>query len=348
MGRATLNKIKVSEDIFNAILDHLPTLVKVEKNLNPYIHGYSNKKIIYYDGKENLIIQKFLLRNILNENFNDGWKQVWITLDTNLSEKQTKKDMYGPTAYNYIMKIVKNYYNEDEINELLAKNSIEGRYNIQKHHNYASTPGFKLDTIYQFKNCYYYDINGAHADALSEIFPRCKEEFNKMHDERKIKPENKDILNYSVGMLVKKGHRSTYQWIVNRTSISLNKAIFETTGLSSDSKLIYANTDGFIVKDPVKELETNKELGKFKLEAKGDVYYYKTKGINESSSYFIYQYYNNNGEKVIKGNLPVELKKYVDLSKGIVVHFDRIYTGHTYKIDNVKVVNVNESNKKVL
>ena len=66
------------------------------------------------------------------------------------------------------------------------------------------------DTILDFKK--------AESKALSNTLINFNIEPNeaiiKLYNERKEKPENKDLINYFVGMFCVKGYRTTYNWIV--------------------------------------------------------------------------------------------------------------------------------------
>lgn len=184
-----------------------------------------------------------------------------------------------------MIKLLKKYYTDEEIDVCLK--SFQAEYDYKKaqlHYFKEGSP----DKILKFENCYKYDINGAHNEALTIIFPKAKDAIIKMYLERKKHPVNKKYINYFVGMLCRKGYRETYNWIVQRVSAKLKTHILDACG-----EILYANTDGFIVKDPMFELETSSELGALKLEYKGDVCFYND--IN----YFCFQL----SDKKITGNV---------------------------------------------
>ena len=138
----------------------------------------------------------------------------------------------------------------------------------------------------------------------------CEEKINNL--ENKIVCLEKELMNSNnkaviVGMLCKKGFRKTYNWIVQRTTKILYKAMDYTKGLT-----IYANTDGYVISDPFNKLETTKDLGNFKLEYSGDVFVYQAK------NYWLMQCGNE-----LKGSCLRSVRKNIDLSKGQVVNYDR-------------------------
>ena len=109
-------------------------------------------------------------------------------------------------------------------------------------------------------------------------------------------------------MLKRKGFAGTYYWVVNRTNEIMNKALDEIGG-----KKLYINTDGFIVKNPVKLIKHSTELGEFKLEHSGDVYIYVDK------NYFIIQ-----AGQELKGNCMCMVRDKFDLPNGKVVHYNKV------------------------
>ena len=88
----------------------------------------------------------------------------------------------------------------------------------------------------------------------------------------------------------------------------MNKALDEIGGMR-----LYVNTDGFIVKDPVKLIKHSTELGQFKLEHSGDVYIYVDK------NYCIIQ-----AGQELKGNCMCMVRDKFDLPNGKVVHYNKV------------------------
>ena len=165
-----------------------------------------------------------------------------------------------------------------------------------------------------------YDINGAYAKALCDIFPKAKTEIIKIYNERKTKPENKALINYFVGMLCKKNYRKTFNWIVQKVRKKVEEAITYTGGI-----LLYANTDGYAVSAPDRIINTTSLLGDFKLEYTGDIQIYSGK------NYWVMQ----TGES-ITGTVLYQVRNKIDLRNGVVVDYDRFKEHNCFIPINIK------------
>lgn len=297
-----LKSFNLREDIFDKILYDFSFDVKIVDSLTPYYCGYKNKRIIYYNGVDQLICREYILDNYINYNANTEWKQIRLIKNQNLTDK-IQDSTNGPQAWNYINRLLKKYYSVNEINYLLCKHEEDEDKSLSQYHY---TYMVEKNVCYKITNTYKYDINGAHLDALCEIFPKAKDDFLKMYNKRKTNVRFKQYPNFYVGMLVKKSFRRTYNWIVHRTTKMLFRAMDYVNG-----EIIYANTDGFVVKNPANNIITNKFLGNFKLEHQGDSYFYRDK------NYTIYQFGNE-----LKGSCFCSVRDKIDLSKGEVVHYD--------------------------
>ena len=300
-----LKSLEVNESIFFKILDMFKANVIKTDDLRPYLCGYKNKNIIYYNDKDQLICREMLLDFILNKDLGSTyWKQVRLIKSTN-TVFEIENSINGTHAWNYIIKLLKKYYTWEEINNLLKKYTAEYDENLKQYHFYW--PVVDTKSVQVIDNTYKFDINGAHLDALCEIFPKAKNDFVKMYQKRKKNPSMKKYPNFFVGMLAhKEEYRTTYNWIVQRTTKMLKKAMKETGGM-----LVYANTDGFVVKDPTNIMTTNKNLGDFKLEFNGITYIYTDK------NYILYQF-----DDELKGSCLEEVRKDIDLATGKIVHYD--------------------------
>ena len=83
--------------------------------------------------------------------------------------------------------------------------------------------------------------------------------------------------------------------------------------------LLYANTDGFLIQNPVNLLITSKNLGDMKLEASGDAYIVRT------DNYILYQTYKaDTGEKELKGSCMKCVRDKIDLSTGKIIVYDKV------------------------
>lgn len=317
-----LKTYEVSEDIFDNILKTMATRVEVVDDLTPYMYGYQNKKRLIYNQRntdERLILQEYLFADFANIPLDvevSSWKQIIIKKS---KEKDTwQESISGTKAYNYIMKVLLKHYSETEISNILfSYTDTKTEVDKQIHIDFS---GFE-DKIYQIDNCYKYDINGAHQAALIEIFPKAEKEILKLYLKRKEKPIYKSYMNFFVGMLKKKGFEGAYWYIVHRTSKILKEAMDKLCPNDSlDSQIIYANTDGFIVKDPVMTLENSKELGNFKEEYHGTVYVYENRTV-DSSPYICYET-NTATEKEHKGNCRLKVRKDINLKEGIIAKYN--------------------------
>jgi len=301
----TLKKYDVSEAIFDSLLSSYSRDVEVVENIQDYFKGYQPKYKIYYDNKEYLIIREHLLAHIADfteEEYQsvEDWRQVIVRKMPTVNNYAASID--GNRAWHYMVKILQKYYPGDKFEKQLS--NFEAEYSEENKQVHFLFPA--SDMLYKFNNCVKYDINAAHHDALIEIFPKAKKDLIKLYNDRKEKPVYKAYVNYFVGSLVNHGHRPTYNWIVQRTTKMLKEAMNEVDGL-----LIYANTDGFIMQNPKKKLDADKAIGHFKEEYSGTVYVYQDK------NYWCYQI---PGET--KGSIRYQVRDILDLSKGIVVHYN--------------------------
>jgi hypothetical protein len=320
----SLRVYDVNETIFENILEIFKSYIEATDKIGLYWSGYDQKNIIYYNNKDLLIMRETLLAKIANFSEEDKeacerWRQVIVRKVPN--DITYKVDIDGNRAWNYMMKLLKNYYTEEEIDAQL--NSFTANYDENKIQFHFTLPSF--GRIKKFDNCVKYDINGAHHDALIEIFPRAKEALTELFVKRKEKPVYKAYVNYFVGNLVNHGYRFTYNWIVQRTTDTLLKAINYVGG-----KLIYANTDGFLSYQPENKIEHSTELGKFKLEYEGTAYVYQDK------NYWCYQ------TDEICGNIRYAVRDKIDLSKNLVVHYNTLRTTDEAGVYTEKVVNIEQ------
>jgi hypothetical protein len=321
---------EVRDDIFDKILYELRYRVKEvsEDFFSTLIYGYPEKNIIYYekcaDGNEYLICTEYVLNYYTDALAGcTEWKQCRIRRVLNTNNK-IQHTITGNYAYNLLMKILSDFYTKQEIDYILRSHSAVYDERFKQVHVSINT--CEKGKIYNFKNCYKYDINGAHCAALVEMFPKAKKRLIKLYEQRKIKPENKQLFNFAVGFLVRRGYRETYNWIVQRTTKKLNEAIEFTNGM-----LIYANTDGFIVQDPNNLISGTKILDEFKEEYKGDVQFYW------GNNYDLYQFGCE-----MTGSCRTAVRDKIDLRIGKVVEYKnvRIYdendkTKFTVIVDNI-------------
>lgn len=313
-----LSMINIGEELYDKLLNSFPSQLKYCENIYALFNGTYNKNKLYYDD-EYIVIKKCKFNYIYkllygksfykNESATD-WKQVKLRLDLNVERAEAVDD--GTHCYNYITDILKKYYTEEEIENILNSHVEEEDDAYSQYHFTYAVINNKIN---KFSNCYKYDITKAHASAIIHLFPKSKNSILKLlklskkyKDEGNMELSNKykNYVNYYVGALCRHGHRLTYNYIVHNVTRKLLATYNFTKGV-----LLYANTDSFTVYNPDKILEHSDEIGEFKLEYKGDIYIYQDK------NYWLMQY-----GKDFVGSSKIITRKYCDLSKGIVVHYD--------------------------
>lgn len=314
MSKKELRAWRVSSQLFDEILEMYEEWVVKVDDITPYVKGSKFKASLFYDGIKQLVCQERILTGK-----GPDWYQCICIRDDKLEGRDYKHHLTGGVAYRTLKNRILRYYSEEQYNTRLY--SFEAEYNQdlnQMHYNWLRQP----DTIYKYSNCVKYDINGAYASALIEIFPRAKEEILRLYNERKDKPVNKDIINYFVGMLCRVGHRKTYNYIVQQIRRRMDAVVGNVGGA-----LIYANTDGFAVVYPDNYLSTSRELGDFKLEYQGDIWTYR------GANYWIMQ----TGDK-ITGNVLYQVRPLIDLRSGKVVEYRRVKKQYTVAAGNIKEI----------
>ena len=324
-----LNRIELREDVFNQILVDYESRIKLvskEEFENLSNIGYNeNKKTIIYNGTNMFICQSYILTSRVGY-INESWKQIVCNKSVNINN-EWDKGVRGNDAYNEMKKVlVGGRISEQEWFRILRDGDDH-----QTAHPLIKWPYFKSrEVIVKFSNVKYYDINSAYPSELCKYFPLAANDLEKMYEERKIKPENKKIFNYFVGMLAHKGYWGLWNKIIAGTREKLEQGIDEAGGY-----LIYCNTDGFMVQDG-NDIKCGNKLGEWKLSYEGDIYiYYSEHGVT-------IQY----GDE-FTGKMPIELRKDCDFSKGKVVQYEREYNPELkiYKIKNTKNVTVEVINE---
>lgn len=320
-----LKQYQVDTESFYNILEMFSGHVHLVDNLEPFYKGYPNKQDILYDGEEKLICLEHILDYATGMHLKDAaeWKQVVVRANHSPDADIIMTDMTGTMAWNLMIRALKQFYTLDEIKKCMNYHQCsDARKRIQYHYVYPDEENY----VSEHKNCYVYDINGAHADALTIIFPKAKDAIMDMYRRRKKNPQLKAVLNYFVGMMKRKGFPLTYNWVVDRTTAKLYDALDYC-----DGTMVYANTDGFIVSNPRRLLAPSQELGAFKCEYTGKVYTYTDK------NYYCIQYGG-----VTKGSVRNAVRDRIDLRRGRVVHYDITRVGNVMKLVNVvqEVVNV--------
>lgn len=338
-----IERYSVRDDIFTTILERLKPIVKKVDDLLPYCNKGAfkyNKEVVIYNGDDKLICRKSYLCYYMNLEImaGDYYKMVLCERSEAATSELCASKPYATTAVKYMKKILLKYYTEEEYIQCLDSHTVDTHI-IPIHIN----PPYYYDynKIYKLNDCVYYDVNNAHLDALTEIFPKAKDDLIKLRKKinrlKKSKDKAKkaeaqrlkDLINIYVGELGNNKHprfKPTNEWIVNRTRNKLQNLIDEVKG-----SVIYANTDGVIIKNPKNRIKTSNKLGEFKDELKeGVVYLLQYKG---KTSYTIYQY-----DEEIKGSALNSVRENIDLSQGLYVDYDRVKIEGGWKADNIEIL----------
>lgn len=339
---------EASEELYNAILTYKDAgnHVKVvsDNDFNAYKTGYPDRSTLVLNKERNEFICDAATIVYLTNNpkiFGDpcpyksrlNFYQVRIILNPEFDGMNgLGKSVTGTIAYNYIMTRVHNLYGATEIDLIFNECSAQRDSNLIQQHFLYCTP----NELLRFDNCYYYDINCAHGSAWIELFPLMKQTILDMYAKRKDNNGYfKKIFNYSVGMLCRKNHRETYNWIVQRTTRMMIDLYTKVGG-----DMVYINTDGIILQKPNKPIPNSDKMGEFKLR-RGTVYTYRHEPKDDiASSYEIYQIYYEDGTTEIKGNLPKQLREGVDLRQGRIVTYIKTKVQHHYEYSNVEIKEV--------
>ena len=326
-----LSRYKVSSKIYRQVLTHA-------REYNLLVEGYdvdiTRTAFVYKDGrqisyKENIILNHitgkddkeciileaatlYHITRITIEGF-AYYKQL-IIIDG--GENQPVEEIYltpfPSQANKYVKKILNQHYTDEEIEERLTAHAVkESKKATPIHRILTANPNYDFNTLYKLSDCVYYDINKAHRDALIEIFPKCK---RLLTSKKTLDKWGKDCVNIYVGDLCNHNHRETYNWIVKRTRLILMDLINECGG-----EVVYANTDGVILRKPEYRITTSNKVGGFSNEMQGDtVYFYYHLKDTAADQYYLYQYVNKKGKVTKKGTLRVENRDKVDLAQGMV------------------------------
>lgn len=318
-----LKSMETSTDLFDEVFKTWPTRIKVVDNFDKYVYGYKDKGWIVCNKERNkVIITESHLNYLRPQESYAPWKQLILLPNVEFDTDEVQASVTGVMAWKYIEKILKKKHSEVEIKRILE--SFDNKYdiNLVQYHKENFLDGWA-----QYDNCVKYDINGAHSNALMEAFPKSKKDLMASYMRRKENPNIKKYFNYAIGYLKRIGYVGFYNWVVQGITKQLLSAITYVGG-----KLLYANTDGFMVMDPVNKLETSSTCGDFKLEHEGTVYGYveNKKGF---TPYWIYQ-----TPTEIKGNLLTALRSHVDLANKKVVHYNKKYNADSNTFSAVNIM----------
>lgn len=323
-----LKRLKLDSETFNSILKKFHAFVDYEDSIGKYFtKGYSNKNRIKAEKDTyTFICQADIINYITGREvipYKESWRQIVCIKKNDLQSSDDIKELAWNDNFNKrIEKILHKYYTNAEIEERL--NMFQEKNHIKPKIEHLPME-YHDGKIHLFKNCVYYDINGAHRDALCEIFPKAKKDFLVV---------DKFDANAYCGDLCNRGHVTTYNWIVRRTKNMILDILAAAGG-----KVIYVNTDGAFIVDG-NELPTSSKIGDFKNGMLTDellAFRFKD-GVN--SSYIIYQYINKDGKKELKGTPPNEVRNHIDLANGTVVAYKTKKQGICMEYYDVKELQV--------
>lgn len=315
-----LPQYKISRRLYDLIVNTFRT--EYVNDINTYRNGYKDKSLCVSVPNKSVVCRGAFLNYLLDyptvaDIFVD-WKQYVCILDEDLEQ-----DVMGDFAPHTCKKLVNDRLNkcgltDEDIDKRLHEYEAEYSEALAQQHYLDARPGI----VQRFDNCIYYDINKAHSDALGEIFPEIKGWLEEIAMLAKEDKRWKSVPNYYVGMLAYKNksmrdkkesgkYEKTYNWIVQRTTKILSKRFKDISDLNSN--IVYMNTDGIVIQNPAKIIPGSTRFGDFKVESDETTFY-----TYAGENYSIVQYGDT-----IKGNLPIALRKKVDLRVGRVISFTR-------------------------
>lgn len=346
-SKPKLRCFEVNTDIFDLILTlndgYLIGLP--EKQLDDKcMYGQYDKKYVYFkkDNSASRVLyccERYLLDAFYESGMTDdndmvatlwygdstlSWRNCRI-VDGGFEAAAIDYSITGLDAYQTII----NYLTHDQPDFLrLSKAEVERRLNMYaiskpteiRHDNWL----IASNVCRPFDNCVYYDISKTHWYYLCKIFPELKP-WALPHLTSTNAAERqkwKRIGNYFVGYLCRVGHRDTFNWITHQVRERIDAAIDEVCG--PDSLLLYSNTDGFIVQNPIKKLDgADGKFGHFKTEYEGVVY--KFQHIDYSGATANYTLLQIG--TTLKGSCRCCARPGTDLAKGLAPTYEleRIY-----------------------
>lgn len=315
LKKFTISQIKFGEILEDRLTNFSDTTLQVS-DINNFINGYKDFYNVRY--ASNAIIMPLNLANLYNVFDDDDTDEIYIRNNyqvilekaTDISQIKTNKIIYGSQAWNFMKQKICKYYTEEEFEKTLTFYNCECDENHHIMHSSIFTSSYG---IYKYSNCFYYDLNSAYAWGLTQMFPKATQEIKNIYRQRKKKPEMKQYLNLFTGMVKKKGYEGAYWHLIGLCYGRMKQTLNDLCG--PNTHLVYANTDGVALSNPIRTLIPSNELGEYKLEFAGDIYTYQ-EARDGCTKYSIMQY----GDEV-KGTLRQDMRKNVDLRIGQVVHF---------------------------
>ena len=303
-------------------------------------------------------------------------KDVELVMDASLSNEVITKCRPQDAKAEFKAALEKSF-TKAEFKEFVAKNGLSEEDKLAKHIKPRHSDTFTNGEVIKFNDCVYQDIHKAHASYLLETFKDypaitslvnnhlIKAKEAKKNKQLDIAKMHKDYVNIVVGCLGQRYKADSLQhnkdedvkWLLDTSTRSLYNSCVAITRNKIDNQIkylsdffttkeLYANTDGFILQHPDwNKVNHSEEIGQFGIEEvrNNEVWFYSVNSTDDQTGYSIHQYYDNDGNKHIVGNLPDTLKEQVDLSKGQVVKYkQKIISKLDYiYYDDVEVIKLN-------
>lgn len=328
--KSSLSRYEIPRELFNKILFTYPASVEKVDNIYEYFKGYSSCHKIRFNKEYLICTNEMLAYADPDFKYNKHpTAQIICRINDSIDEPTYIKSKSGLDYYNdlFVKCIGKIYPNYIEIFKMYNTEYNESKAQL---HRFIQT---EFNKVIKFKDCHYYDLNGAYCYELCAIFPKAKDKLIELYNLKKDKPQLKNLYCYAVGYLVRKGYTGLYNYIVQRVRYKIDNAIEEVNGT-----LVQANTDGFVISSPSYLLETTKALGGWKQEYEGDCYVYRN-DLPGTTPYDVIQL-----GKDIKGTCRRVAVKGMDLSKGIINTYiiQREYIQYNVELGlNIPIINKN-------
>lgn len=305
-----LKAVKVNHDLIQKLFEAFPMHIK---RMNFDKEGYKFDEYIYFNGLNKVVCIAGYISYILQKDIGiDDWKHIILNLDEEQIEP-LKDDVSGSAAWKEMQKYLNKYYSEEEIKNILSSYTDKYDDDLKQWHYYE----YEIDEICKFDNVVKYDMNGAHADALIEMFPKAENALRKLYAKRKEDgmEKVKAYFNYTVGMFKKMGYDGAYNHIVQRTTKKLQELYVKIGGT-----IVYVNTDGIAVSNPKTKISSSNELGEFKIEYEGIAYTYG------GNCYVAVQWgKKKKNNDCLKGSSCLKsVRDKIDLSKNKIVRYDKV------------------------
>lgn len=277
---------KLNSETFEAILSTYSYKAKRVSSVSEYLSQKIPYKDIIYDDEYLICSQKhieFVLDDIVTDDRRD-YRQFVCRLD----EEQDKPFIEDLTPIIAKACIHRKLHEAGLTNEDIDARLDQFKKTKEEHKPQWHFNSYPKEHIALYKNCYYYDINKAHSECLSIIFPEIKDYLIDLARRAKTDKRLKNIPNYYVGLLahdrkddngkvVKEAkHKETYYWIVDYVANKLEKFYYSLDDINTQVR--YANTDGVIIQNPTSTPAGSDKFGEFKLEYAGDLYATQNEG----------------------------------------------------------------------